>query len=547
MSGFRRLLAAALVCGVLVAQNAAAHTITVDGSASDWLGVTGPIADLGRIARDSVDGGEYVWRDAIGDARAAWFARPHDLRELRVTGDATNLYVMAVLASPVATLGDSTPQLQVALDLDRFNGSGGTAFLGGAATATASNAAYELLVQTRFGSGQAPRLVDASGNDVTAATSGRISASGVIELAIPWTALGSPSPASNPVRFTAALLLGGAADAPYDPDDGVTSRAADVVTQNSGPGTTGTTAAEVADGTIDYWFDVYFDARGDAIAPVVVNEVWFSGGIKSQWIEIVNASQNLVPLASFKVGDAATPNNGGSMSQLPGVLLSPGDAFVLARNGATFYANNGFRAGAEAESSDPATPDLMTDYGWASTTLFNISASGADILVLDGCNTVVDVLTFKNATGWPGVKSHPGVQANHSLGRGRPDVDTDNCAADFVDEPVPSPGVSLPLAAVRDAAVAGTLRWAPPTPNPTAGTVALSLHLDREMRLRVDVLDLAGRRLRTLARNDEHYPGEFRLSWDGRDERGVRVGTGLYFIRARTPLGSRTVRVEIVR
>jgi hypothetical protein len=168
------------------------------------------------------------------------------------------------------------------------------------------------------------------------------------------------------------------------------------------------------------------------------------------------------------------------------------------------------------------------------------------VLVLDGCNTVTDVVAFKNAS-WPGVKPGPGVQASHSLERARPDVDTDDCAADFADEPVPTPGVSLPLAAVADGAAAGVLRWATPAPNPSAGAVALSLQLARATCVRVDVLDVSGRRLRTLVRSEDAAAGEFRIRWDGRDERGIRVGTGLYFVRARTPLGSRTVRVEIVR
>jgi hypothetical protein len=544
--GRRGLFVLALGACALFARPAAAHPIVVDGSAADWRGVTGIIPDLGRIARDSVGGGEFVWRDAVGDQRAVWPARPHDLRELRVTGDAFNLYIMAVLAGPVATSGDSVPQLQVALDLDRFGYSGAMAFPSPAATSTAANAAYELLVQTRFGSGQAPRILDANGAVVATAAAARISAAGVIEISSPWTALGSPYPLDNPVRFTTALFLTDAADQPYDPADGATSRAADVVTQNSGPGTTGTTLAEVSDGTIDYWFDVYFDARGNAISPIVVSELWFSGGIKSEWIEIVNASQNLVPLTAYKVGESPSPGNGQSMSVLPSAYLSPGDNFVIARNGSTFFTNNGFRAGAETETSDPATPDLLPDYGWSSTTLFNINAAGFDVLVLDPCNTVVDVVVYKNAS-WPGVKPQPGVQSSHSLERTRPDKDTDDCAADFGDEPVPTPGVSQALAAVGPGGSTGRVRWSPPAPNPARGFVALALTLDHATRVRVDVIDTNGRRIRTLVAGEVRPAGALHLTWDGRDERGVAAQPGLYFVRASTPAGMCAVRVGMVR
>jgi hypothetical protein len=57
---------------------------------------------------------------------------------------------------------------------------------------------------------------------------------------------------------------------------------------------------------------------------------------------------------------------------------------------------------------------------------------------------------------------------------------------------------------------------------------------------RVDVLDLAGRRRRTVTLGDDGAGG-----WDGRDDAGRRVAPGLYFLRARgTARVTRLVRIE---
>jgi flagellar hook assembly protein FlgD len=52
----------------------------------------------------------------------------------------------------------------------------------------------------------------------------------------------------------------------------------------------------------------------------------------------------------------------------------------------------------------------------------------------------------------------------------------------------------------------------------------------------LDVFDLTGRRVRTLL-TGEVGTGNHSVQWDGRDERGSSVGSGVYFYRLR--LGSK--------
>ncbi len=76
-------------------------------------------------------------------------------------------------------------------------------------------------------------------------------------------------------------------------------------------------------------------------------------------------------------------------------------------------------------------------------------------------------------------------------------------------------------------------RWEGPWPNPTSDRSAARLVLNRPARVRaVEVFDVAGRRIRTLRRQVELLPGEWRVEWDGRDSRGRSAASGVYFLRA---------------
>lgn len=111
---------------------------------------------------------------------------------------------------------------------------------------------------------------------------------------------------------------------------------------------------------------------------------------------------------------------------------------------------------------------------------------------------------------------------------------TDESAADNV--------VYLDPAAVTDAPRVADL--SPGWPNPARGEMRFTLTLPREGAAFVDVFDLSGRRIRSLARGVSPA-GARRLFWDGRDEHGTRVEGGIYFVRARAAGFEATRRVVL--
>ncbi len=69
---------------------------------------------------------------------------------------------------------------------------------------------------------------------------------------------------------------------------------------------------------------------------------------------------------------------------------------------------------------------------------------------------------------------------------------------------------------------------------------------ERDSRLEARVYDVAGRRVTTLIVSTVG-PGPVDLHWDGRDERGKKVSSGLYLLRIRTEGMEATQRVVLVR
>jgi hypothetical protein len=71
-------------------------------------------------------------------------------------------------------------------------------------------------------------------------------------------------------------------------------------------------------------------------------------------------------------------------------------------------------------------------------------------------------------------------------------------------------------------------------PNPFNPVTAIRFALPAESEVRLDVFDVAGRLVRTLA-GGRLAAGEHAITWDGRDERGRRVASGIYLYRLATP------------
>ncbi|MFN8178320.1 MAG: FlgD immunoglobulin-like domain containing protein [bacterium] len=82
--------------------------------------------------------------------------------------------------------------------------------------------------------------------------------------------------------------------------------------------------------------------------------------------------------------------------------------------------------------------------------------------------------------------------------------------------------------------------WA--TPSPFREGTTIFLEVPAASKLRVDVFDVSGRRVRGLV-DSELQAGVHRWQWNGCDDAGRPVPTGIYFVRGLDPTACRTLKV----
>lgn len=83
-------------------------------------------------------------------------------------------------------------------------------------------------------------------------------------------------------------------------------------------------------------------------------------------------------------------------------------------------------------------------------------------------------------------------------------------------------------------------------PNPARGDATVSFAIARPGRVRLAVIDVSGRLVRTLL--DEVRPaGAGQVTWDGMSDSGARAGTGVYFVRLIAAGARSTRRVVLLR
>lgn len=126
-----------------------------------------------------------------------------------------------------------------------------------------------------------------------------------------------------------------------------------------------------------------------------------------------------------------------------------------------------------------------------------------------------------------------------------------------LDEFVGAPGEQLVFFAHPPGLVVGVeeeaLVVAPPAlrvrqfPNPVRASATIEYTLSGASQLEITVFDAQGRAVRLLDRDLARSPGTHRVEWDGRDEAGSHVASGVYWWRVQATEGTAIGRMVLVR
>ncbi|MBK8663015.1 MAG: T9SS type A sorting domain-containing protein [Ignavibacteriales bacterium] len=71
-------------------------------------------------------------------------------------------------------------------------------------------------------------------------------------------------------------------------------------------------------------------------------------------------------------------------------------------------------------------------------------------------------------------------------------------------------------------------------PNPFNPSTTLRFDLPENSKVSLVVYNLLGESIRTIVNNIDYKPGRFSVEWDGRDNSGFTVPSGVYLIRFET-------------
>ncbi len=103
-------------------------------------------------------------------------------------------------------------------------------------------------------------------------------------------------------------------------------------------------------------------------------------------------------------------------------------------------------------------------------------------------------------------------------------------------------GVGCPSSGVQEGMTALSVH--PPAPNPFVNSTEISYELPADGLADVRIFDVSGRLVRTLASGERQRAGVRTVEWNGLDDRGRRVASGVYFLRV--DFGGKSVEGRVV-
>jgi len=84
-------------------------------------------------------------------------------------------------------------------------------------------------------------------------------------------------------------------------------------------------------------------------------------------------------------------------------------------------------------------------------------------------------------------------------------------------------------------------------PNPFLSNTTIKYFLPREEKVTLKIYNLLGQSIKTLLHEEEHVAGAYEVKWNGTDEDGNPVVSGIYFYRFQTQNFSTTKKIVVLR
>jgi hypothetical protein len=177
------------------------------------------------------------------------------------------------------------------------------------------------------------------------------------------------------------------------------------------------------------------------------------------------------------------------------------------------------------------------------------------VVIAHGSASMPDTVMLRSD---PSVNRIFAEQGGDDLGRGLAAVDLNGNGVDEICIGAPlftAPGPDVPgkVRVFPDCAVLTAARSSPPAlltlhanrPNPFSSTTVIPFSAGRSGIVSLSIYDVRGRRVKTV--RIKTGPGDASFLWDGRDDRGRAVSSGIYFYRVEASGASATRKLVILR
>ena len=261
-------------------------------------------------------------------------------------------------------------------------------------------------------------------------------------------------------------------------------------------------------------------------------------------VENSAASAVWIPLAHEEAVSGVTGFNNDGTAAFPGLLLSAGSGSGPGAVASATTVYEGLLGGSDTWSSASlAEPVGSTIDGLY--VVFRLPQASVQIRRGEGGGAGLGYGAGEDGRlGWMTVDGLEWIQVHEDYGLA---VDVTTVAADAstVRLAPSSDKVVVETASPEDAPVLFNA-FSAPSPNPFNPQTVLKFSMVMAGTVSMDVFDVRGRRLATLAEG-EYAAGHHVVEWNGRDGQGRGLSSGVYLIRLAVPGYERTHRVVMVR
>jgi hypothetical protein len=304
-----RQLLALLLAGAAVASG----QIVIDGDESEWTGSAPGAVDTWVYSYKSAGTtnkiNEWIWQDESLDFRTDLSPSLHDILQIRLASDGTNLYYCCTLPPNQSW----SPAVMLQITIRRAGSTSTQRFLAGFAdTMVPDSAAWDYLILTPGGSGGSVNKVYAPDFSLVSVGSyAQGAVAGTLEGAVPWSSLGGV-PGASSMLFTFSIYGADGSDNTINLA-GSASNCLDFVTT-----TPGQTWNVVQSGSLNYAARIQF-VGNDEVLPIQLagfTAVPISADrVRLEWSTLseVNNYGFYVERRSYRTGD---------FQMLPGSFLS---------------------------------------------------------------------------------------------------------------------------------------------------------------------------------------------------------------------------------